>query len=85
MQVVLSFVGKLKKDGSLITQNIPCDNPAILNDTMRLMVHIQQTLVTLGIGGMTHKDGNTMRLKPGELFEEIWCEIPSIVIATPGS
>ncbi len=84
MQVTLVFYGKLKKDGSVVEQHIPVDNPAILGDRVKLMQTIQQTLVTLGIGGMVHKDGNTMRLKPGELFEEMWCEIPSILLASPG-
>ena len=83
MQVMLEFHGILKKDGSEIIQTVPCDNPAVLQDPKKLQLTIQQTLVTLGIGGLVHKDGNRMRLRPGELFSEIWCEIPSIIIASP--
>lgn len=85
MQVMLNFKGSLKKDGSIIEQNIPLQDPSILQDPVKLQLTIQQMLVTLGIGGMVHKDGNTIRLKPGENFDEIWCEIPSIILAAPGS
>jgi hypothetical protein len=85
VQVTLLFQGKLKKDGSIVEQRLPLNDPEILSDPRKLQLTIQQMLVTLGIGGMVHKDGNVMRLKPGELFEEMWCEIPSIIIATPGS
>jgi hypothetical protein len=84
MQAILEFHGILKKDGSEIIQQIPCDNPAILQDRVKLTLHIQNLLVTLGIGGMVHKDGNRMRLRPGELFAEIWCEVPSIILADSG-
>ena len=85
MQVVLTFYGRLKKDGSILEQHIPLLDPTIVQDPLKLQVTIQQMLVSLGIGGLVHKDGSTMRLKPGELFEEMWCEIPSIILASPGS
>lgn len=83
MQTILTFFGKLKTDGTVIEQRIPQNDPDILGDRFKLIMFIQAALVQLGIGGMVHKDGNTMRLIPGANFETIWCDIPSIIIASP--
>jgi hypothetical protein len=83
MQTTLIFSGKLKADGTLVEQRIPVSDPDILGDRFKLMMFIQAALVQLGVGGMVHKDGNTMKLIPGANFETIWCDIPSIIIASP--
>lgn len=84
MQTILLFQGKLIGTGEILEQRIPVSDPSILQDRVRLLLTIQNHLVTLGIGGMVHKVGDRMTITPGARFENIWCDVPNIVIASPG-
>ena len=84
MQTILLYEGKLKDSDMVLEQRIPISDQSVLQDPAKLVFTIQQQLVTLGIGGMVHKVGNRMVLTPGARFENIWCEIPSIMLASPG-
>ena len=52
-----------------------------LKDTVALRVAIQSVLVQLYMGGIPVQEGSRVRLIPPDRIHEIFCDIPSILIA----
>jgi hypothetical protein len=78
--VELNELNPLTSERAVLNISIPIGEDK-LKDQAALRVAIQSVLVQLYIGGIPVQEGSRVRLIPPTRIHEIFCDIPSILLA----